>query len=68
MVLTMIHFFKCLVAIGWKRKTIGISKLHGETSSKFVEDGDSLYTTHVPTWICVFFSRTIPLRLTYQAI
>lgn len=58
----MIHFYKYSFAIGWKTKTIGISDFRGETSSKFVEDGDTSYTTHGPTWKCVFLSRTIPLQ------
>jgi hypothetical protein len=59
MALTMIHYSICLVAIDWKTKTIGISDLRGESSSKFAEDGDTSYMAHVPTWICVFFSQMI---------
>jgi hypothetical protein len=58
---TTIHFPKCLVVFG-REKTIGMCDLHGESSPTFVEDGDISYLTHGPTWICAFFSRTIPFH------
>ena len=58
----MILFSKYLDFIGWKTKTIGIPDIRGESSFTFVEDGDISYSTYRPTWMFVFFSRTILLQ------
>ena len=65
MISMTIHFAEYLAAIDWKTKTNGISDFRGESLPTFVKDGDTSSSTHCPTWIYVYFSRTVPLQWTH---